>query len=181
MNGSEDCPSRGSRETCRACSIRSIPNEVGQTPPACAEIEGILLWAFEGLQRLVANRFRFSESERSRQNRELLKQDGNNLLMFLESEDYIQFDSVCAATSKELMAAYAIWCDDNGFAPLKSRTVSDFLIANAHKYHIEHTNNIHSVDGRQVWGVKGIRLMIDAGVRSRNGLQRVYAMDNPFE
>jgi len=129
----------------------------------------------------VANRFRFSESERSRQNRELLKQDGNNLLMFLESEDYIQFDSVCAATSKELMAAYAIWCDDNGFAPLKSRTVSDFLISNASKYHIEHTNNIHSVDGRQVWGVKGIRLMIDAGVRSRNGLQRVYAMDNPFE
>lgn len=51
-------------------------------------------------------------------------------------------------------AHYAIWCDDNGFAPLKSRTVSDFLISNASKYHIEHTNNIHSVDGRQVWGVK---------------------------
>ena len=146
-----------------------------------AEMEGILLWAFEGSQRLVANRFRFSESERSRQNRELLKQDGNNLLMFLESEDYIQFDSVCAATSKELMAAYAIWCDDNGFAPLKSRTVSDFLISNASKYHIEHTNNIHSVDGRQVWGFKGIRLMIDAAVRSQSGFQRVYAMDNPFE
>ena len=62
--------------------------------------------------------------------------------MFLESKDYIQFDSACAATSKELMAVYAVWCDDNGFAPLKSRTVSDFLIANAHKYHIEHTNNI---------------------------------------
>ena len=31
------------------------------------------------------------------------------------------------------------------------------------------------------YGGKGIRLMIDAGVRSRNGLQRVYAMDNPFE
>ena len=144
------------------------PNRVDDPDLAdklCAEMEGILLWAFEGSQRLVANRFRFSESERSRQNRELLKQDGNNLLMFLESEDYIQFDSVCAATSKELMAAYAIWCDDNGFAPLKSRTVSDFLISNASKYHIEHTNNIHSVDGRQIWGGKGIRLMIDAGVR----------------
>ena len=146
----------------------------------CAEIEGILSWAFEGLQRLVANQFRFSESERSRQNRELLKQDGNNLLMFLESKDYIQFDSACAATSKELMAVYAVWCDDNGFAPLKSRTVSDFLIANAHKYHIEHTNNIHSVDGRRVWGFKGIRLMIDAVVRSRNGFQRIYDKNDPF-
>ena len=57
--------------------------------------------------------------------------------MFLESEDYIQFDSVCAATSKELMAAYAIWCDDNGFSPLKSRTVSDFLISNASKYQVD--------------------------------------------
>ena len=46
--------------------------------------------------------------------------------------------------------------------------------------HIEHTNNIHSVDGRRVWGFKGIRLMIDAGVRSRDGLLRVYAKDNPF-
>lgn len=159
------------------------PNRVDDPDLAdklCSEMEGILLWAFEGLQRLVANRFRFSESERSRQNRELLKQDGNNLLMFLESEDYIQFDSACAATSKELMAVYAVWCDDNGFAPLKSRTVSDFLIANASKYHIEHTNNIHSVDGRRVWGFKGIRLMIDVGVRSRDGLSRVYAKDNPF-
>lgn len=159
------------------------PNRVDDPDLAdklCTEMEGILLWAFEGLQRLVANRFRFSESERSRQNRELLKQDGNNLLMFLESEDYIQFDSACAATSKELMAVYAVWCDDNGFAPLKSRTVSDFLIANAPKYHLEHTNNIHSVDGRRVWGFKGIRLMIDAGVRSRDGLLRVYAKDNPF-
>ena len=34
MNGSEGCSSRESRETCRACSIRSIPNEVGQTPLA---------------------------------------------------------------------------------------------------------------------------------------------------
>ena len=110
------------------------PNRVDDPDLAdklCAEMEGILLWAFEGLQRLVANQFRFSESERSRQNRELLKQDGNNLLMFLASEDYIQFDSACAATSKELMIVYSIWCDDNGFMPLKARTVSDFLIANA--------------------------------------------------
>ena len=27
---------------------------------------------------------------------------------------------------------------------------------------------------------KGIRLMIDAGVRSRNGLQRIYDKNDPF-
>ena len=146
----------------------------------CTELEGILLWAFEGLQRLVANQFRFTESERARQNREVLKQDGNNLLMFLESEDYIQFDPACSVTSKELMAVYDVWCDDNGFTPLKARTVSDYLVANATKYGIEHTNNVYSVDGRRVWGFKGIKLMLDSGIRSRGGLQRVFPKDNPF-
>ena len=146
----------------------------------CTELEGILLWAFEGLQRLVANQFRFTESERARHNREVLKQDGNNLLMFLESEDYIQFDAAGSVTSKELMAVYDVWCDDNGFTPLKARTVSDYLVANATKYGIEHTNNVYSVDGRRVWGFKGIKLMLDSGIRSRGGLQRVYPNDNPF-
>jgi len=100
--------------------------------------------------------------------------------MFLASEDYIQFDSACAATSKKLMIVYGIWCDDNGLTPLKARTVSDFLIANISKYHIEHTNNIHSVDGRRVWGFKGIRLMIDAANRSRNGFLRIYDRNAPF-
>ena len=31
-----------------------------------AEVEGILLWAFEGLQRLAANNFKFTESDRTR-------------------------------------------------------------------------------------------------------------------
>jgi putative DNA primase/helicase len=36
----------------------------------CAEIEGIFLWAFQGLQRLVENNFAFSKSDRSIANRE---------------------------------------------------------------------------------------------------------------
>ncbi len=42
-----------------------------------AEAEGIFLWAFEGLQRLVANNFKFSESDRIRENREAVKRDNN--------------------------------------------------------------------------------------------------------
>ena len=38
-----------------------------------AEVEGIFLWAFEGLQRLVANNFKFTESQRTRDNREAVK------------------------------------------------------------------------------------------------------------
>ena len=54
------------------------------------EIEGIFLWAFAGLQRLVANNFKFTESQRTRENREAVKRDNNNVFDFLESEGYIR-------------------------------------------------------------------------------------------
>ena len=54
-----------------------------------AEVEGIFLWAFAGLQRLVANNFKFTESQRTRENREAVKRDNNNVFDFLESEGYM--------------------------------------------------------------------------------------------
>ena len=54
-----------------------------------AEAEGIFLWAFEGLQRLVANNFKFTESDRIRENREAVKRDNNNIFDFMDSEGYI--------------------------------------------------------------------------------------------
>ena len=39
------------------------------------EVEGIFLWAFEGLQRLVRNNFKFTESQRTKENREAVKRD----------------------------------------------------------------------------------------------------------
>ena len=55
-----------------------------------AEAEGIFLWAFEGLQRLVANNFKFTESDRIRENREAVKRDNNNIFDFMDSEGYIR-------------------------------------------------------------------------------------------
>ena len=51
-----------------------------------AEAEGIFLWAFEGLQRLVANNFKFTESDRIRENREAVKRDNNNIFDFMDSD-----------------------------------------------------------------------------------------------
>ncbi|MDO4484461.1 MAG: CHC2 zinc finger domain-containing protein [Clostridia bacterium] len=107
-------------------------------------------------------------------------EDGNNLLMFFESEDYIRFEPGYDATSKEMYAVYCIWCDENGFTPLKPRTVSDYVAANAVKLGVEHCNTVYSVEGRRVWGFKGIHLMIDSGIRNRLGMQKVYPDDNPF-
>ena len=71
-----------------------------------AEVEGIFLWAFECLQRLVANNFKFTESDRIRENREAVKRDNNNIFDFMDSEGYIQRKACLLYTSRhELMKA----------------------------------------------------------------------------
>ena len=67
-----------------------------------AEVEGILLWVFEGLQRLAANNFKFTESDRTRENREAVKRENNNVYDFLDSDGYVRLKADMSASSKEL-------------------------------------------------------------------------------
>ena len=146
----------------------------------CRELEGIFLWAFEGLQRLVANHFRFTESARSRSNREAVKQDANNVLLFMEAGDYIRLTPEGKVGSQELYEIYTVWCRENGFSPLKNRSFSEFLIANQKKYSIEHSNNLTNLVGRRVWGFTGIKPVLRLPLRTADGWQRDCSDDNPF-
>ena len=119
------------------------------------EAEGIFLWAFEGLQRLVTNNFKFTESERIRENREAVKRD-NNIFDFMDSEGYIQRKADASISSKDFYEIYRMWCEENSLAPLKARSFSDAMIANAKKFNLEHCNNITNSAGRRVWGFMGV-------------------------
>src|SRR5699024_8642034 len=121
-----------------------------------AEAEGIFLWAFEGLQRLVANNFKFSESDRIRENREAVKRDNNNIFDFMESEGYIRRKVDASISSKDFYEIYRMWCEENSLAPLKARSFSDGMVANAKKFNLEHCNNITNSAGRRVWGFIGV-------------------------
>ena len=121
-----------------------------------AEVEGIFLWAFEGLQRLVRNNFKFTESQRTKENRETVKRDNNNVYDFLESDGYIRLKADMSISSKELYAIYRMWCDENNLTPLKSRSFSDSVIACQSKYNLEHCNTVTNSAGRRVWGFMGI-------------------------
>ena len=121
-----------------------------------AEVEGIFLWAFEGLQRLVGNNFKFTESQRTKENREAVKRDNNNVYDFLESDGYIRLKADMSISSKELYAIYRMWCDENNLMPLKSRSFSDSVIACQSKYNLEHCNTVTNSAGRRVWGFMGI-------------------------
>ena len=121
-----------------------------------AEAEGIFLWAFEGLQRLVANNFKFTESDRIRENREAVKRDNNNIFDFMESEGYIRLKADASISSKDFYEIYRMWCEENSLAPLKARSFSDAMIANAGRFNLEHCNNITNSAGRRVWGFMGV-------------------------
>ena len=121
-----------------------------------AEVESILLWAFEGLQWLVANNFKFTESQRTKDNRETVKRDNNNVFDFMESEGYIRLKANCSISSRELYEIYRMWCEENNLTPLKRRSFSDAVIASQNKYNLEYCNRITNAAGRRVWGFFGI-------------------------
>jgi putative DNA primase/helicase len=126
----------------------------------CAEIEGIFLWAFQGLQRLVENDFAFSESDRSIANREAVKRSNNNIFDFMDSEGYIRLKADYSVSSKDLYEIYKMWCEENSMTPLKARSFTDGLIANQKRYGLEHCNNITNSSGRRVWGFMGIEALV---------------------
>ena len=135
-----------------------------------AEVEGIFLWMFEGLQRLVANNFKFTESERTKANREAVKRDNNNVLEFFESEGYIRLKADASASAKELYDAYFLWCGDNAAVALKPRSFSDWVVANQGRYNLERTNTITNSEGRRVWGYWGIEVVTHSRINGFSGV-----------
>ena len=125
-----------------------------------AEIEGIFLWAFTGLRRLAANNFKFTESARTRANREAVKRDNNNVYDFLESEGYIRLKADASISSKDCYEIYRMWCEENSLTALKPRSFSDALVAASGKYNLEHCNNIINAAGRRVRGFYGIEALV---------------------
>ena len=146
-----------------------------------AEVEGILLWAFEGLQRLIANNFKFTESQRTRENREAVKRDNNNVFDFLESEGYIRRKADATISSKELYEVYQIFCTENGLTALKPRSFSDAVIASQGRYNLEYCNNVTNAAGRRVRGFFGLEALVhpNISVFSGDSLRTYVPRDAP--
>ena len=88
------------------------------------ERDGIFLWALEGLQRLVSNNYVFTESVDAKQNFVDAQEEGNNILAFMKSEGYLQFEIGKKISSTDFYNIYVSWCEDN---LEKSRASAGFL------------------------------------------------------
>ena len=126
----------------------------------CGEIEGIFLWCLEGLRRLQANSFRFTESTQTKANREDAQREADNVLLFLRSEGYIQLKADSNITSANLYAIYTMWCSDNAYKPRSARTVSMTLKKHADEFGLEHDNHIQNALGKRVNGFWGIEALV---------------------
>ena len=122
-----------------------------------SEAEGIFLWMVEGLNRLIANDYKLTESERTRDNLKEDMEDSNNIAQFLESDGYIRLEEGTAARSVHLYAAYKRWCKDNLENPIATRSFSQYLKDNQGKYGIEYTK--HALDNQR--GFRHILVLID--------------------
>lgn len=129
----------------------------------CGELDGIFLWCLEGLQRLIANDYQFTVSEKSSENVETVKRSNNNIIDFLQSTGYIRFKADMEASSKALYEAYKMWCEDNACHCLAANRLSSELAQNEALYNVEATNNIYLSGGRRVRGFVGIEVLVHSG------------------
>ena len=125
----------------------------------CQEKEGILLWALEGLLRLIQNNYHFTISHRAKENMEAAVVDGNNLLEFMNSEGYFRFKADSTVSSRDLYDVYKQWCEDNALNSLAQKSLTGFLRQNEHKYNLEYTNKVNIGGGRLARGFWGIELI----------------------
>ena len=106
------------------------------------ELPGILLWALEGLKRLLTNQYRFTISERAKQNLAAAMEDGCHLDQFMQAKSYIRFAPDKSARSTYLFRAYNKWCADNLEKPLTQKKFSQYLFKNAERYGIRFSKHI---------------------------------------
>ncbi len=125
----------------------------------CSEVEGIFLWALEGLHRLIANDYRFTISRKAQANMEAAVSDGNNIIDFLSSDGYIRFKADHEVSSRDLYAVYKLWCEDNALGSLSQKSFCSYLKQNERQYNLEYTNKVNIGGGRFARGFLGIELL----------------------
>ena len=121
-----------------------------------ANPEGLFLWCFYGLQRLIEQNYQFTLSDHAKANMEAAVSDGNNVVEFLQSKGYLTFFSEAEASTTELYQAYKLWCEDNAYTPLSQRSFSLHLNENQEACQIRASNNVYLKGGRRVRGYIGI-------------------------
>lgn len=80
------------------------------------ERNGIFMWALQGLKRLIAGGYIFTETEATRAELQRYKVESNSALLFVEECCVIEEDAECSR--EELFQSYREYCFKNGLKPM---------------------------------------------------------------
>ena len=133
------------------------------TEKLAAEKEGIFLWCLEGLNRLIANNYQFTISERAEANIRMIAKDANNVPEFLRSEGYLIYDPESGTSTKDLYEAYKDWCEDNAEITLSIKSFANQMAQYADAFRLKADNNIYIRGGKRCRGYHGVGV-----IRSEN-------------
>ena len=120
-----------------------------------AEKEQIVVWALDGLYRLMKRDFHFTVSDRSKAAIMSAMDEANNVVSFLRSKGSFTFDPEGEITSREFYNIYKCWCDDNAIEPVSKRQVIGYLRAHCHEYGMTYGNVRYQY--KLVRGFRGMR------------------------
>ena len=99
-----------------------------------AEKEQIVVWALDGLYRLMKRDFHFTVSDRSKAAIMSAMDEANNVVSFLRSKGSFTFDPEGEITSREFYNIYKCWCDDNAVEATDKKRVISYLRSHCHEY-----------------------------------------------
>ena len=112
----------------------------------------------QGLHRLLVNNYHFTISDQAKENISVVVREANNIVDFLTSTGYVQFKADGEAATRDLYAAYKVWCEDNAENPLSQKSFSGFIAQSADAYRLEATNNVYIGNGKRCRGYVGIQV-----------------------
>ncbi len=124
------------------------------------EVEGIVLWCIEGLERLLQNNYQFTISDKSHLLMDEMQKDDDNIISFLESTGYIRLEKGTHATSKSLYVAYCKWCNDNLDTPVSERSFSKRFKDRSADYGMTYDKNIPVGNGKFCRGFRGVHVKV---------------------
>jgi putative DNA primase/helicase len=84
-----------------------------------AEADGIFMFAVEGLKRLIANKYRFSETERTKAELQRYRVDSNSVLSFIE--DSCVLEANAEISRDEIFQKYREYCNNAGLSPVSQK------------------------------------------------------------
>ena len=115
-----------------------------------AERDGIFMWALDGLKRLIANGYAFSETESTKAELQRYKVESNSALSFVEECCVLEDEAECVR--EELFQAYRDYCLKNGFKPMSQANFNKDVESLGERVE----RGLEKVSRRKTW--RGIRL-----------------------